>query len=203
MSDTSTRLNSSKNQNWRTDKRELDLVRLLGEIKLDPMTDADNPTKARLYICPTGGNTGFKDVFAVPEAAFASIQGLTFVNPTWGRSLTKVAHMLAQQGHHVSNPKYGQNDMVVLAPHRLDTKWCRMLQRSADKVCVLPYRPYFLEQKPDGSWGRAQAKDKTGKLRDTAVTVPCAFYYWGYRPGDFHAMMIGAVPEATFIKVDR
>jgi len=204
VSKASQTLNSSKNQNWRTDKRELDLVRLLGPILFDPMTDSDNPTGARWFIDPRGcGNVGVDDVFMLPEGVFAQAQGLIFVNPTWGYSLAKVATLLCREGTHVANPKYGLNEMVVLAPHRLDTKWCRQLQRSADKVCVLPYRPYFLERKENGSWGRAQAKDRKGKLRDTAVTVTCAFYYWGYRSSDVQAMWAQAVPEATFIKVDR
>ncbi len=192
MSKASELFGSSKNQNWRTGKRELGLLKPFGPIMLDPMTDSDNPTGAQYFFTPA------MDVRKC-ETPWYEAGGLIFINPMYGRALGWEAPMIAEQGRMLDDAPatINNSELICLAPHVLDTRWCRTLQASAEATWIPPWRPVFDEQKPDGSWG--PQTDAKGRL--TGIMKTMALYYWGYRSWFFKEKLqpYGGI----FVKEDR
>ena len=100
-------LMSSDRMDWQTPEDFLDLVRKVAPIYLDPATSLDNPTRAQNFIAP-------------PRDALAEewpVGGLCYVNPPYGRALSKWAPKIAQY----------PGDLISLVPARTETKWFQAL----------------------------------------------------------------------------
>ena len=114
---------------WLTPEWVLELVRAHAQcpIALDPCTEPSNPTKARVY-CTTSGLTRPWDPYPI---------GPIFVNPPYGRQLSKWADKIADESSRL------YNDFFVLVPARPDTKWFQTLAARAHRIALFRKRIKF------------------------------------------------------------
>lgn len=130
---------SAKKSGWRTPAKILDR---LGPIALDPCTGWDNPTKAVKY-CVSPEEYGQLTALAkklgvlLPDglsqdwAALAG-NGLTFVNPPYGRTV-------GWWIEHGLNVEY----IVYLLASRTDVKWFHKYRNAFDLACFIKGRIVF------------------------------------------------------------
>ena len=114
---------------WLTPEWVLDLVRAHahGPIALDPCTEPSNPTKARVYY-----TDGALEYPWNPHA-----RGPVYVNPPYGRQLSKWANTIADESSRL------YNDFFVLVPARPDTKWFQTLAARAHRIALFSKRIKF------------------------------------------------------------
>lgn len=118
---------ASPKNSWMTPEWLLDLVRRVGPIDLDPCTTTDNPTDARRFF------TIEEDGLTKGWSGYASIDGLTYVNPPYGRGLMSlwVSKILEEAfGHGV--------EIIALTRGDTSTAWGRSLLYEAHAVCFPP-----------------------------------------------------------------
>lgn len=112
-------LHSSVKHDWQTPESFLGLVRQVGPIALDPCTSADNPTLARQFCSPDGrsGDIGFASWDGLSCSwHLTKGNGLTFVNPPYGRSLPDWMTKCRVEA-------YLGCEIIALVPARPGAKW--------------------------------------------------------------------------------
>lgn len=166
----STALLSSDRMDWQTPDDLLELVNMVGGIAFDPCTTPDNPTKAKLFICPSteeslvaGGGHG---VGGDGLAANWHVDGLVYINPPYGRQLPKwVAKARLEAA--------GGAEIIALVPARTDTRWWQKhIAHGADAICFWAGRLKF-------------------RGAENSAPFPSALVYFGDRAKAFRRVFTG------------
>lgn len=123
----------------------LDMVRAFagGEIALDVCTEADNPTRARIFYALSQGTNGLTQPWAF-EA-----QG----GQCWGNVPYSVGQVAQWAAKAVREARVGA-EILLLTKDDCRTKWNAYLRENADARCRIARGVGFLE--PDGNGGYAQ-----------------------------------------------
>lgn len=122
-----TALLSSERMDWCTPESVLEKVRQVAPIRLDPSTNADNPTNAAVYY--THETDGL-------SKSWAGDHGLVFVNPEYGRALKVWSEKIVKEARGA--------EIIALVPSRTDTKWFHHLADNADMICFWRGRITFV-----------------------------------------------------------
>lgn len=144
-------LHSSERMDWSTPDNVLALVRQLcraGLIAFDPCTDSSNPTGAVSYVSLPGDGL----TWAWPHCS----DGLTYVNPPYGRALQSWIGKCCAEGE-------AGAEIVLLVPARPDTGWFDAAHESANAKCEWRGRLKF-------------------KGAPSSAPFPSALFYWGSQP---------------------
>lgn len=168
--------NSSEREDWRTPKRYIDMVNRVAPLVVDPCTDYDNPTGAKICFVapgaigpPTPGVEFYEDgLHPMHSWAASALQhdGLVFVNHPYGRGI--VEPWLRKC---LETSRSGlETSIIALPPARTDTAWWHEFcvpRKSGGAVCLVEGRITF-----DAPYGQPEPD---------AAPFPSAFVYWGPR----------------------
>lgn len=157
---------SSSNMNLCTPPNVLEAVRRMGPIGLDPATNANNPTGARLYY--VGGTS---DGLSLPWGSVVQGSEVVFFNPPYGRQIGKWTQK-AYSEHRLATV----NSVTLgLVPARPDTTWFQ--DSGADAWCAWRGRIHFVDPKtgePVLCWSKKHEKWVKAK-----APFPSAILYYG------------------------
>lgn len=170
---------------WQTPPSELEYVRRVGDLVLDPATSASNPTRAPAYFSPEHHNPLCRDGLSAPWArllvGFEKLvpfhNPLAFLNPPYGRELPPWTAKVLQEA------ALGAQ-VVTLTPSRTDTRWWQSLAGGAQAGIFLSGRITFI----DAATGKPCA-DKRG--RPSPAPFPVFIGYFGQHKDRFYAAYKG------------
>jgi hypothetical protein len=167
----------SKNSNWCTPRKVVDLLLEMGPIALDPCSSRESiiPATRHVMLPEDGLAEGFDWAKAVPG------KGSIFVNPPYGRTIGRwtgrtkeTAERLVGRGR----------DVYLLVPARVDTEWWH-----GDVVPAFD-AILFYGERLGFHLTAVQADLPKGKLRPGA-TFPSALVYFGDRTKAFRRVFAG------------
>ena len=151
---------SSKKHDWETPDELLTVIERYRPIRLDPCTTHENPTHAAEFFTPADDG--------LCQDWNASEGGLVYVNPPYGRQLSKWVGKAVSESlrRPMTSDRYG-TEIIMLLPARPDTKnWQHGVFENANAICFIKGRVRF-------------------KGADNPAPFPSALVYFGDREDDF------------------
>lgn len=174
---------SSVAMDWQTPPEFLALVERVGEgrISLDPCTTAANPTRARTFIHPPGG-----DGLTASWVHWAPGNScLAFVNPPYGRALPAWIDKCLDEARQGC-------EIIALVPARPDTQWFQRVLPRADVALFWRGRIKFLNADPAAPSPNVMWSAKRGVwVPVESAAFPSAVFYFGQRVGSFERAFAG------------
>lgn len=151
---------TSNSEHWCTPKKYIQLIQNnFGEIHLDPCSNKYSSVNAKHELSLEKGQDGL-------QADWSSFGGLVFVNPPYGRKISKWTNkILHEAGKGV--------EIIALLPSRTDTKWFH------DEVIPASTALVFVE-------GRISFINGSTGLKTNPATFPSVFVYYGPRVTKFY-----------------
>ena len=119
-------MGSSKLMSWQTPPAELDLVRRVAPIGLDPATVDSNPTKAKHIYTPR------ENGLVMPWRGF----GMVYLNPEYGRGSNSVGEWVKRAPD--------ADSCIALVKAATGTKWFNRMLETADVHCAVEGRISFI-----------------------------------------------------------
>jgi hypothetical protein len=179
---------SSDDDTWQTPPDELEMVRRVGEIFLDPATALSNPTKAALYCALGHREPHLANGLLAPWktllrcAPEETRNPLVFLNPPYGRALAAWTEKVIKEAARGAQ-------IITLTPSRTDTNWWQDLAQAATAGQFRKGRITFYDSrtgKPAETW------DKKKKVwRVTSAPFPVFYGYFGDQPELFRQAFAG------------
>lgn len=176
---------SSEDDTWQTPLEELQYVRELGTIALDPASAVSNPTRAIAYCALEHQLAHWRDGLQRRWAAWlrqpsiAALRNpLVFLNPPYGRALAAWSKKVQEEAREGAQ-------IITLTPARTDTGWWQDLAAVADDGLLLRGRMTFI----DSRTGLPCTNKKTGK--PSPAPFPVFYGYFGPHAALFQQVFAG------------